>query len=102
MVVVECKDVLFRKTPGEVAEQLTDFMGEVKPNGKRDELRKHLDRLDILHGESEALKKFCKLDASPGIEGLLVFRNPVPMQWAWERLKEKTAISTLDTIGSAL
>ena len=102
VVVVECKDVLFRKTPGEVAEQLTDFMGAVKPNGKRDELRKHLDRLDILCGETDALKEFCKLDTSPGIEGLLVFRNHVPMQWAWERLKEKTAISTLDTIESAL
>ncbi len=102
VIVVECKDVLFRMTPGEVAEQLTDFMGEVKPNGKRDELRKHLDRLDILRGETEALKKFCKLDASPGIEGLLVFRNPVPMQWAWERLKKKTAISTLNTIESAV
>lgn len=102
VVVLECKDVLFRKTPGEVAEQLTDFMGVVKPNGKRDELRKHLDRLDILCDEPDALKKFCMLDTSPDIEGLLVFRNHVPMQWAWERLNEKTAISTLDTIESAL
>ena len=48
VLAIECKDVQFRKTLGEMAEQLADFRGEIRPNGKRDELRKHLDRMEII------------------------------------------------------
>jgi hypothetical protein len=47
VLAIECKDVQFRKTLGEMAEQLSDFRGEIRSNGKRDELRKHLDRMEV-------------------------------------------------------
>jgi hypothetical protein len=48
VLIIECKNVQYRKTYGEIAEQLADFRGEVRANGKRDELRKHLDRMDLM------------------------------------------------------
>jgi hypothetical protein len=29
------------------------------------------------------------------MEGHVVFKNPVPMQFAWARLKEKAALNTM-------
>ena len=48
VLAIECKDVQFRKTLGEMAEQLSDFRGEIRSNGKRDELCKHLDRMEVI------------------------------------------------------
>jgi hypothetical protein len=42
------KTFIFTKLLGEVAEQFSDFRGVVKPNGTRDLLRKHLDRLVVM------------------------------------------------------
>jgi hypothetical protein len=33
VLAIECKDVLFSKTLGQIAEQLSDFLGEVRPDG---------------------------------------------------------------------
>jgi hypothetical protein len=45
--------------------------------------------------------KYLKLDAPPSLEGHLVFKNPVPMKFAWERIKERIALhlfSELDRV----
>jgi hypothetical protein len=56
VLAIECKDLQYRKTPGEIAEQLSDFRGEVDARGKRDYLRKHLDRMELIdrHGTEVA------------------------------------------------
>ncbi len=61
VLAIECKDVEFRKTFGEVAEQLADFRGELKPNGKPDVLRRHLDRIDLLAANADAVARRLKL-----------------------------------------
>lgn len=58
ILVIECKDVHFRKTYGEIAEQLTDFRGEIRSNGKPDMLKKHLDRIDQIRENIAAIRKF--------------------------------------------
>jgi hypothetical protein len=93
VLVMECKDLHFNKTLGEVAEQLADFRGEIRPDGKRDPLRKHLDRLDILVEQKDTVARTLKLASPVQIEGHLVFRNPVPMRFAWERMANKIQLS---------
>lgn len=97
VIVMECKDVQYRKTDGEIAEQLADFRG-LKVDGKRDLLRKHLDRLDVIQKHVTEVQKSLALTVEPNIEGELVFRNPVPMQFAWEQLRAKTDLHVYDTL----
>lgn len=81
ILVIECKNVQYRKTPGEVAEQLSDFRGDMLPNGKPDLLRKHLDRVTLVREHAAAACAFMKMPSDARIESHLVFKNPVPMQF---------------------
>ncbi|HUY85962.1 MAG TPA: hypothetical protein VMU77_02515, partial [Acidimicrobiales bacterium] len=86
VLAMECKDVQYLKTLGEVAEQLADFRGEVRADDKPDHLKRHLDRLDRLRANRDSVSKFLRLGPSIEVEGHLVFRNPVPMQFAWDKM----------------
>jgi hypothetical protein len=97
VVVIECKDVQYRKTDGEIAEQLADFRG-IEVEGKRDLLLKHLDRLEVIRQHTDEVRKSLSLTVNPTIEGELVFRNPVPMQFAWDRLKSTTGLHVLSNL----
>ena len=87
ILVIECKDLQFRKTYGEIAEQLSDFRGQMV-DGKRDLLRKHLDRVQVLRSHAKELEKFLKLGREFAIESLIVFSNPVPMKFAEGPIRE--------------
>jgi hypothetical protein len=99
ILAIECKDVQFRKTPGEVAEQLADFRGELKPTGKPDLLRKHLNRIEVLNANIDDVARRLKLNPPVSIEGHLVFRNPVPMQYAWEHMASRIRLSLFKELG---
>jgi hypothetical protein len=92
VLIIECKDVQFRKTEGEIAEQLADFRGLVNADGKKDLLRKHLDRLEVIRAHLSQLRKTLGLNVEPTIGGVLVFKNAVPMRFAWEQLHTKTEL----------
>lgn len=94
VLLIECKDVQYRKTYGEIAEQLADFRGVIKPNGKPDLLRKHLDRVALARTDLAGVAKFTRLAAVEGVESFLIFRNPVPMQYALARMSEQVAVRT--------
>ena len=103
VLAIECKDVQFKKTFGEMSEQLADFRGEFRVNGKRDYLRKHLDRIELLHGEAEALASYLSLSTpAPSIESHLVFKNPVPMKFALAKLTERVIVSVFDELSTWL
>jgi hypothetical protein len=93
VLVMECKDLQLNRTLGEVAEQLADFRGVTRPDGKRDPLKKHLDRLDVLTEHKLAISRSLKLTTDIQIEGHLVFKNPVPMRFAWERMASRIRLS---------
>jgi len=82
ILIMECKDLQFRKTHGEIAEQVADFRGELMPNGKRDLLLKHLDRMRVLREHRSELGKYLRLKEPFSIESHLVFSHPVPMLFA--------------------
>jgi hypothetical protein len=93
VLLMECKDLHFHKTSGELAEQMSDFRGEIR-DGKRDLLRKHLDRIDILRAHAEGLAKYVEVANHLVIEGWIVFRNPVPMLLAVEQFGDAVRTTT--------
>ena len=100
VLVLECKDISFRQTPGELAEQLADFQGEVDERGKRDLLRKHLDRVGLLSEHPGVIERFCKLESRLSLASALVFKNPVPMLYAWQKFQERTSVALFDELES--
>lgn len=81
ILIIECKDVQYKKTPGEIAEQLSDFRGEMMTNGKPDLLKKHLDRFAVVQTRADEACRFLSMPRGSQIESHLVFKNPVPMQF---------------------
>lgn len=100
VLAIECKDVQFRKTLGEMAEQLTDFRGEIRANGKRDELRKHLDRMEIIRQNLPQVASYLKRPFVGAIESHLLFRNPVPMEFALTHMAGQIQVSNFGEISS--
>ncbi|MGC2530359.1 MAG: hypothetical protein WA639_21640 [Candidatus Acidiferrum sp.] len=98
VLAMECKDVQYNKTLGQVAEQLSDFLGVVRRDGKRDLLRKHLDRLEILNANKSEVAKSLKMSVPAQLEGHLIFRNLVPMRFAWERMASKVRLSLFEEL----
>jgi hypothetical protein len=99
VLAIECKDLMYRKTHGEITEQVRDYRGEER-NGKRDELRKHLDRMDVLRVNLAALAKYVGLPTLVTVESHLVFRNPVPAIYALQRTTHDVKVHILSEIGS--
>lgn len=97
VLIIECKDLQFKKTYGEIAEQLNDFRG-VERNGKRDLLRKHLDRVSILREQAHKVQKYLNLKSIPIIESVVVFSNPVPMQFASGAIREEAKTFTFNSL----
>jgi hypothetical protein len=93
VLIMECKDLQFHKTPGEVAEQLSDFRGVARSDGKPDTLKRHLDRIAVLADQELALSRKLKLSAPIQMTGHLVFKNPVPMRFVWDRLAARVQLS---------
>ncbi|PIB92745.1 hypothetical protein [Caulobacter sp. FWC2] len=102
VLIIECKDLQFKKNLGEIAEQLADFRGEMTQDGKRDYLRKHLDRIELLDQHHAEIARFIGWDVVDKLESHLVFKNPVPMQFALDRLREQVTVSTAKTLLSTL
>jgi hypothetical protein len=93
ILAIECKDLQFNKTLGEVAEQLSDFRGATSAEGRRDALKKHLDRLAVLEAHRSEVSAALDLGRSARIEGHLVFKNPVPMRFAWDEIATRVKLS---------
>jgi hypothetical protein len=100
VLLMECKDLNFRKTHGEIAEQLSDFRGGTNDDGKPDLLKKHLDRYELVRKYGEELRRFTKLKIEPTVECHVIFRNPVAMQFAWSRLEHMVHLSLFDGLAA--
>lgn len=82
-----------------IAEQLLDFRGELDESGKPDLLLKHLRRVELVEAHVPEVMKYLKLSASPTLEGHLVFKNPVPMKFAWDAMKERVQLNLFAELG---
>jgi hypothetical protein len=75
--IVECKNLRFAMTVGEIADQLKRFRGEAN-----DELKKHMNRCHWLEQNLDRLAKIITRDGSLKIKPLLVSNTIVPMQFS--------------------
>jgi len=98
VLIIECKDVQYRKTFGEIAEQLSDFRGETKRDGKPDLMRKHLNRVELVANHLRELAVYIAWSRVEKIESHLVFKNPVPMQFALNRMEEQVRLHVFDAL----
>jgi hypothetical protein len=67
-------------------------------SGKRDDLKRHLDRIEVLESNKDTLRKFLRIEGPINVEGHLVFSKIVPMQFAWDRLRDKIEMSVFDEL----
>jgi hypothetical protein len=93
VLIMECKDLQFQKTLGEIAEQLSDFRGELGSDGKPDLLKRHLDRVKRLTANTDLVSKKLRLAAPIQMTGHLVFKNPVPIRYAKEQIASRTELT---------
>jgi hypothetical protein len=101
VLIMECKDLQFRKTYGEIAEQLSDYRGRASADGKkRDSLRKHLDRIAVLRDHPVELARFLGLGSVDKLESHLVFSHPVPMMFSNALGRDVAATHTYDSLPS--
>lgn len=73
VIAIECKDLFFAKTYKEIGNQINEFTGKIGKNGKRNRLRKHFDRLDVLDANLEAVGKYVAICELSQIYGMVVF-----------------------------
>lgn len=81
VLVVECKDLSFDKTIGEIARRLANYQGVLKENGKRDDLKKHLDRCEDIESNIAQLSRFVGFDVER-IQRVLLFSQSTPIQFS--------------------
>lgn len=100
VLIMECKDLQFRKTYGEIAEQLADYRGWSSADGKkRDSLRKHLDRMAVLREHPVELARFLEMSCISNLESHLVFSHPVPMMFSTALSHDIAITHSYDSLG---
>lgn len=101
VLLLECKDLHFHKTVGEIAEQIQSYRGD--GTGKdRDEMRKHIDRTNAIRADQPALQRYLKCQRKLTIESWIVFRRPVPILLSWADGKSGVRVTTFDQFKSIL
>ena len=79
--LVECKDLEFAKTQGEIAKQTYEFRGVTKSDGKPDRLRKHIDRFQVLDENIDKLRDYLKIESINELKVMLLFKQTVPVSY---------------------
>ncbi|HEK2707475.1 TPA: hypothetical protein ACNH47_005843 [Pseudomonas aeruginosa] len=96
VLVIECKDLTFRRNYSEIAALLSDYQGERK-NGKPDKLLRHLNRVDRLRQGLPELGRHTRIEA-PTIKSCLVVGGLVPMQFASIPALQGTFVGDAETL----
>ena len=86
ILVLECKNLLFAKTPSEIAKQLSKYRGTEDDKGRPDMLAKHLRRVALAREHVNKFQKYTGV-GTDFIEGALVFSDSVPMIYAKNQIE---------------
>lgn len=96
VLIIECKDLSFARNYSEVAALLSDYQG-VEVEGKADSLRKHLNRVSLLHDHAGQIQRFTGIQ-DPRVVSCLVCSGVVPMQYAKVDALENTHVGGISEI----
>lgn len=97
VMLLECKDLQFAKTPSEIAKQLSKFRGQMDEKGRPDLLAKHLKRVALATEHKDAFRAHLNLSGI-AIDGALLFAHTVPMSFAAERIGHSVTLLTYDQL----
>lgn len=100
VMLLECKDLQFAKTPSEIAKQLSKFRGKTDEKGRPDLLGKHLKRMTLARDNVESFRSHLNL-SDVTLDGALVFANPVPMTFAAAQIGHAVTLLTYEQLGTA-
>jgi len=98
VLAIECKDLQFAKTHGEIAKQLYEFRGSINNKGGPDRLKRHLDRIKVLEENIAIVGKFLKIDKIQSIECHLIFSQVVPSVFSEYSLDKSILISDVNSL----
>ena len=93
ILIIECKDLSFARNYSEIAAMLSQFQGRTKEQ-KKDKLRKHLDRVDILLKNKEEVESFTGI-SNAKIKSCLICSKLVPMQYSKIEPLQNTFVGTM-------
>ena len=99
IVVLECKDLQFARTPSEIAKQLSKYQGAMDEKGRPDKLAKHLNRVALAKKYVAKFRKYTGVWTG-SIEGAVVFSNSVPMLFAKQQIENSERHLTIDQLSS--
>lgn len=98
--VCEAKDLKLCRTLGEAANRLSDYRGQVMPDGKPDKLLRHLHRVEYLRAHSAQLGRRLGLNSEPTVHGVVIVNSPQPMQQLTGEYSKDSTVVMLDRIAS--
>lgn len=93
VLIAECKNLQSARNYSEIAAMLSDYQGETKA-GKRDKLKRHLDRVDLLSANIAELGRYIKKD-NVQVVSCLCCNGTVPMQFAKIEALKKTWVGSV-------
>ncbi len=109
VLVIECKDLSMDRTIGEIAKRLEKYQGVTNDKGKKDDLKKHLDRCEAIEAEKDMVGAFVKMEINQ-IDRVLLFSAPTPLQYSvitdryevalvtFADIAERFALETVETM----
>ncbi len=80
VLIIECKNLQTARNYSEIAAMLSEYQGETH-QGKRDKLKRHLDRVDLLFKNQTELGRYIKKDKINAVS-CLCCSGSVPMQYS--------------------
>ena len=97
VLVVECKKIMLDKTPTEIARRLEKYQGISSNDGRRDNLRKHIDRYEYLKKHKEKLENYLNCTIST-LEAMLIFEHYSPVHFTKVMKDFAVKVSTINEI----
>ena len=95
IVVLECKNLKFARTPSEIAKQLFKYQGIMDKKGRPDMLAKHLQRVALAKKHIGKFRQYTGIEMGL-IEGALIFSNSVPMVFATQKIEDRGRYLSFD------
>ena len=97
IILLECKNLKFARTPSEIAKQLFKYQGTVDKKGRTDMLAKHLKRVTLARKHVAKFQQYTGVETG-SIEGALIFSNNVPMVFARQQIENSGRYLTFDQL----